>query len=425
MLERWKLKKLQGNITRLHGHSIVKKVNSCGLTPYSIQMALGTIPTGRLLHHLPKFQNMIICPFCDCFEKDTEIHFFNCPRNLLQMQLNPPPLTNFLKTLITSQISLVLNSLDNQFTLDFNLDYLQYTSLVRIYLNRCMTLDCTFSPKEFFSQLSNISFYQNKFSLKTDILEQLAKCFHCTSLLSKGSPNFWKQCRRWYLVDQKVPSILGGWSNIKEIVGASTIIDFLITKTSFNELTNIFSLANQTLYPTRIIFQSKNPSFRFEGLLKLPVSFKSNINTYMFQRIHVPHAFPIDRGKFQNIFGQPPQISCNGMFQLPDPETEVRLRAMLFPFGWVHGFNKIHILGEFTLYSLILKYAPREPLEKSICSSILGFTKFQTFDSCDDPLQHDLLKYSNWIQKYGQDTLFLRQKMWFVLQTSKEDISSD
>jgi len=412
MLERWTKQKYQGQIAKTHGKLLLNTLNKFRLTSYAIQMATGTIPTGRLLHHLPRFKDMIICPFCDCFVSDTNTHCFNCPKSIQLLQNNPPPLNNSVKILISTQVNLIFDTLDNTFASNSALSLSQHKAIVRMYVSRCIVQNVCISRKQFLSATQSLEFRKHKSTLNPKVFQALATCFNCTSLLSGGYPVFWKHCRRWYLMGEKIPQILGGWSDVTELLGASTIIDIFVDSYFFCKLTNLLSMAHKTSYPTRIVFQSQIGSLDFPGVVCLTKASNQNVFTYIFHNDQGSKAFPIEKNMFLQTFKKQPEFSCSGDFDLPDPETEFRLRALLIPFGWIKNWNLLQYLGEFTLYDLLIQYSNREPLDISICSEILGITKPSPTDLSQISMRQDFAKYATWIRNFGKQVFCLRRKLW-------------
>ena len=99
------------------------------------------------------------------------------------------------------------------------------------------------------------------------------------------------------------------------------------------------------------------------------------------------------------IFQTNPMFTCSGVFDLLDPETEVRRRTLLLPFGWVPGFNILHLFGEFLLYDLVVKYDHRHPENDLICTSILGITQPAFSDVCE---KYEWSKQTKWLRKFGE-----------------------
>ena len=212
---------------------------------------------------------------------------------------------------------------------------------------------------------------------------------------------------------KNIPTILGGWSHSTELIGASTIIDILVDSSFFkNTLTELFALALNTAYPTRIVFQSRQKSLSFPGLICIPTVNRDTVYTYIFQNDQGSNGYHIDRSQFLKLFGTQPTFTCDGNFELPDPETEIRLRALLIPFWWVHGFNIIHLFGEFVLGDLLEKYHDKKPLNDSICSCILGLTQPVLSNHSTNAIKREWLQNSKWLQNFGKQVFTHRKKLW-------------
>ena len=405
MIKRWKAQQYQGKIARSES-GIFRKLGSLTVDSYVVQMLTRTIPTGRLLHHLPKFSNMKFCPFCDSYEKDSEEHFFSCPRNMYILERNPPPISKSDQRLLSCQINIVLASLDQLFS-GSSISFPQHRALVRIYTNRCIMKGHIICSKTFKAMIHTLKFQPQLNSISSVSIITLAECFFCTSLCSGGNPTFWKNCRRWLVLGHNAPQILGAWTDATDIIGSSTLVDVLVDKVLFRDLTKLFVLASQTSYPTRIVFQAQENSLDFPGLVCLPKVREFNY-TYVFHNQQGQNVFPINRSKFFSVFGQQPQFKCTGSYILLNPEREIRLRALLFPLGWIHTFNKIPCMGEYSLSTLSMKYSLRQPLSSSVCYNILGFTQINYTDS----LFTDFVKFSPWIRRFGKEILSLRKRLW-------------
>jgi len=414
MLVSWKHQKYQGHMARTHPRSLLNKLKqNLNLTPYVVQMATGTIPTGRILEHLPRFHNMEMCPFCDCYVPDTKIHFFNCPATILLLQNTPPPHHVSEKCLLSQQVDLMIASLDSTCLPDSPLSTCQYKALVRIYASRCIIQAERISKETFLFAIESVIPYKHKHTVDHNTIIQLAQCFHSSSLLSGGNPVFWKNCRRWFLMGENIPTILGGWSHRTQLIGASTVIDILVDCSFFkNTLTELFVLAQNTAYPTRIVFQSRQKSLSFEGLNCITTVNNDKVYTYIFQNEQGANGYHIDRSHFLEIFGTQPTFTCDGIFELPDPESEIRLRALLIPFWWVHGFNIIHLFGEFALGDLLEKYRDKKPLNDSICSCILGLTHPVLSNHSTIAMRREWLQNSKWLHNFGKEVFVNRKKMW-------------
>ena len=86
--------------------------------------------------------------------------------------------------------------------------------------------------------------------------------------------------------------------------------------------------------------------FTHHGLRRLE-STQRSVHTYIFENEAGTKFFKIRRDQYLSFFTKSPPLRCTGLIDLPDPESEIRVRATLLPLTWVPGFDASHVLQNY------------------------------------------------------------------------------
>lgn len=416
---RWAENQFQGHLAAFYGEALLSGLRSSSKyrSSFGIHMLTRSLLMGRLLHHIPRFRGMKMCPFCDMHVVDVEQHFFTCsanisilhniPRHFFIDQHQLKKLHDFLFWVHATLKKRILNRELLNFSREME------TALPWLHILQCVARATILDFDNFVTLLSKLDVKDSGHQCIDRVrVAQPARCFSCTSLVTGGFPFLDLGFRRWIPLSGRIPSLLGGWQSLSGLVDTSTVLDVIVDSVLFQRLVPVLSLAEQSPYPTRIIFYAYSKDFTHENLQQITGP-DNTVLTYIYQNKIAVGWYTTDRDLFSQIFASHPTYTCEGGISLPSPREYIFGRLSLIPFPWIPEFNLLHSFDHLLPPPLRRSFdhaTYRSPLLSRVLGIVTPSERYEFSQECTDSV--DRLERLRWVGIFSRAVFELRNTFW-------------